>query len=368
MSLDIGIIGLPQSGRTTLFNALTRGESTEGQTRKGASAHIGTARVPEPRLDVLADIFHPQKVVRASATYIDIGASVKGLVSDEKGIGGQLLTQLGRVNVLINVVRAFSDDSIPHIEGNLDVDRDIANMNMELVFSDMALLERRLTRIKESLKGAKPAERPGLLREQEVILKVKDNLEKDILVREQALTPEEAGAIVNFQLLTAKPLLIVVNIGEDQLAETASLETELNSRYARPNCHCLSICGKLEMELAQLDDNAAGELRAEYHLAEPSSDRIIKLSYQLGGLISFFTVGPDEVRAWSIPVGSTAVKAAGKIHSDLERGFIRAEVISYDDMVRCGSLAEARKKGLLRLEGKNYTVQDTDILTILFNV
>ncbi|MFC1958692.1 redox-regulated ATPase YchF [Chloroflexota bacterium] len=368
MSVDIGIIGLPKSGRTTIFNALTRGEADTGKyTQEGSAPHIGTAKVPEPRLTVLADMLHPKKVVPVSTTYIDIGASVKDMAQD-KGLGGQLLAQLSNVDALINVVRAFTDETITHIEGSLDARRDIANMNLELTFFDLALLERRLRRIEVSLKGIKPPERSVLLREQEIIMRIKAELEKDIPVRELVLTTEEIRTLSSYQLLSAKPLLVVVNIGEDQLAQAESLAAELNSRYSHQKCCVTTICGELEMELAQLDDTAGEELRTEYGIKEPWVNRIIKLSYELLGLISFFTVVSDEVKAWSIQSGTDAVKAAGKIHSDIERGFIRAEVISYDDLMKCGSLAEARKRGLLRLEGKNYVVQDGDVITFLFNV
>ncbi len=368
MSVDIGVIGLAKSGRTTIFNALTRGEAdTRIYTQEGSAPHIGTAQVPEPRLKVLADMLHPKKVVPASATYIDISTSVKGLVED-KGIGGQLLAQLSNVDALINVVRAFRDESIPHVEGSLDIERDIANMDLELTFSDLALLERRLGRMEVSLKGAKPPERPGLLREQELLMKIKADLEKDVPVRELALTTEEARTMANYQFLTAKPLLVVVNIGEDQLPQAESLETELDSRYSQPLRRLTTFCGELEMELAQLDDSAAEELRAEFGIREPGVYRVIKLSYELLELVSFFTIASAEVKVWSIPSGTEAIKAAGKIHSDMERGFIRAEVTSYGDLVKCGSLPEARKRGLLRLEGKTYQVQDGDVITFLFNV
>ena len=368
MSVDIGIIGLAKSGRTTIFNALTRGEADIGRyTQADSAPHIGTVKVPEPRLKVLADMLHPKRVVPASVTYIDIGASVKGLVKD-KGISGQLLAQLSNADALINVVRAFSDESIPYVEGSLDIERDTASMDLELAFSDLALLERRLERVGVSLKGAKPPERPGLLREQELLMKLKADLEKDVPIRELALTAEEARAIANYQFLTAKPLLVVVNIGEDQLSQAESLPAGLNSRYSRPKCRVTTVCGKLEMELAQLDDSAAEALRADFGITEPGVDRIIKLSYELLGLISFFTIVSDEVKVWPVQRGTDAVNAAGKIHSDIERGFIRAEVISYGDLMKCGSLPEARKKGLLRLEGKNYIVQDGDVITFLFNV
>ncbi len=368
MSVDIGIIGLSKSGRTTVFNALTGGKVTTGSyTQEARSPHVGVAKVPDPRLKVLADIFHPKKVVPAEARYVDIGASVKELAKD-KGIGGELLNQLGNVSALFHVVRAFTDESVPHSEGSLDIERDIATMDMELAFSDLVIIERRLKRIEESLKGAKATERQGLLREQELLSKINASLEKDVPIRELNLADEESKTIANYQFLTAKPLLIVVNIGEEQLPQATSLETELQQRYSRTNCSIITLCGELEMELAQLEGDAAEELRAEFGIAKPGLERAIRLSYELLGLVSFLTVGPDEVRAWPIKDGTSALKAAGKIHSDIERGFIRAEVISYEEMIECGGLAEARKKGLLRLEGKNYTVRDGDIINFLFNV
>jgi len=368
MSVDIGIIGLAKSGRTTIFNALTKGKVETGSyTQKGLTPHLGIARVPEPRLKMLADMLHPKKVVPAEVRYLDIGASVKGLVKD-KAISSQFLTELSNTDALINVVRAFIDETIPHIEGSLDVGRDIATIDLELAFSDLAIIERRLEKIEVSLKGAKQLERQGLLREQELLTKVKANLEKEVPIRELKLTIEEARTIANYQFLTAKPLLIAVNIGEEQLSQAVSLETELKTHYSRPKCGIITLCGKLEMELAQLENSAAEELRDEFGIEESGLDRTIKLSYELLGLISFFTIASGEVKAWSIQHGTSAVKAAGKIHSDMERGFIRAEVISYDDLMKCSNLSEARKKGLLRLEGKNYTVQDGDTITFLFNV
>ena len=364
MSVDIGIIGLAKSGRTTIFNALTKGKVETGSyAQKDLTPHVGIARVPEPRLKMLADMLHPKRVIPAEVRYLDIGASVK-----DKAISSQFLTQLSNTDALINVVRAFIDESIPHIEGSLDVERDIATIDLELAFSDLAIIERRLERIEVALKGAKQLERQSLLREQELLMKVKANLEKELPIRELKPTTDEARTIANYQFLTAKPLLIVVNIGEEQLSQAVSLEAELKTHYSRPKCGVIALCGKLEMELAQLENSAAEELRDEFGIRESGLDRTIKLSYELLGLISFFTIVSDEVKAWSIQNGTSAVKAAGRIHSDMERGFIRAEVISYDDLMKCTSLSEARKKGLLRLEGKNYTVQDGDVITFLFNV
>ncbi len=367
MNIEFGIIGLPQSGRTTIFNALTGGLADTAKRTKAGAAHIGVARVSDKRLDVLTGILHPAKTVPISVSYVDIGASVKGLVED-RGIGGELLGQLSKVDALINVVRVFEDERIPHSEGSLDVDRDISTMNLELIFSDLAIIERRLGRIEESMKAAKPAERQPYLHEKELLGRIKEGLEKDIPVREQDLSDEEIKITSPFQFLTAKPLLVVANIGEEQLPEAAAMEERLNATYARPYSRVIALSGKLEMELMQLDDETRESWRAEFGLTESGLERVVRLSYELLGLVSFFTIASSEVRAWPVKTGTAAPAAAGKIHTDMERGFIRAEVIGFDDLVRCGTIAEARKKGLLRVEGKTYQVQDGDVITFLFNV
>jgi GTP-binding protein YchF len=363
MTIEIGIIGLAQSGKTTIFNALTGGKSDT----RSLAPHIGIAKVPEPRLQVLADMLHPKKVIPAEVSYVDIGASVKDL-GGGKGVGGQILNQLASADALIDVVRSFADETVPHIEGNLDVDRDIATANLELTLHDLGIISRRLEKIEESLKGAKPAERQCLMPEQRLLARLKAGLEKEVPIREMGLSADEARLIANYQFLTTKPRLIVVNIGEDQIAEAQTMQDKLNARYARPGSKVITLCGELEMEISQLDDEAAKAFRDEYCLPEAGLEHVVELSYELLGLISFFTTASDEMKAWSITQGTTALKAAGKIHSDMERGFIRAEVISYNDLLKCGNMAEAHKKGLLRLEGKGYVVQDGDVITFLFNV
>ncbi len=363
MTIEIGIVGLAQSGKTTIFNALTGGHTDT----RSLAPHIGIAKVPEPRLKVLADMLHPKKVVPAEVSYTDIGASVKDL-GGGKGVGGQILSQLSGAHALIDVVRSFADDTVPHIEGSLDIDRDIATTNLELTLHDLGIIDRRLEKIEESLKGAKPAERQALLPEQKLLTRLKAGLGKEQPIREMGVSADETRLINNYQFLTAKPRLIVVNIGEEQIAEAQTMQDELNARYARGGTKVITLCGELEMELVQLDDEAAKDFRAEYQLPETGLENVIKLSYELLGLISFFTTVSDEMKAWSIPKGTTALKAAGKIHSDIERGFIRAEVISYDDLLKCGNMAEAHKRGLLRQEGKSYTVQDGDVITFLFNI
>ena len=368
MSINIGIIGLAQSGKTTVFNALTGGKADTTLHRAEALApNIGMAHVPEPRLKLLDAIFHPAKTVYSEVKYVDIGASVKTLAKD-KGLGGQLLNQLSTMDTLICVVRAFKDESIPHPNGSIDIKRDIEALNLELIFSDLTIMERRLERLEGSLKAAKPGERAPFLQEKEILLKMKGEMEKDKPIRTLPLDPTAARLISNYQFLTAKPLLIVVSIDESQLSKAAAMEEAMNKQFTTAGCRVVVLCGKLEMELAQLDENAAKEFRKDYGLTETGLEHVVRTSYELSNLITFFTAASNEVRAWPIKMNTTAVKAAGKIHTDFEKGFIRAETIHIDELVKTGSIAEARKKGLLRLEGKDYIVQDGDVITFLFNV
>lgn len=366
--MEIGIIGLPKCGKTTVFNALTRGEAETGAySSPDLTPNIGVVKVPDPRLDLLTRLFKPKRTVPAEVTYIDIAAPAKGFGKAE-GPSGQFLSYLSSVDALAHVVRAFEDDRVPHSEGSVDPERDIDAMNLELAFTDLGIIERRLARLKDSLKGAKQQERDALMREESLLRKIKAGLESDVPVREQELTEQEARIIQDFQLLTAKPMLLLLNIGEGQLPEAQELESQLGSRHRRRGSEVAALCGQIEMELTQLGEEDARDYRAALGMGESGLDRAIRLSYGLLGLVSFFTTGPDEVRAWTIRRGTVAQKAAGKVHSDMERGFIRAEVIAVHDLERCGSTAEARKQGLLRLEGKNYVVQDGDDLAILFNV
>jgi len=368
MAINIGIIGHSQSGKTTVFNALTGGKADTVIHGTGSlDPNIGMAHVPEPRLKLLDSIFHPAKTVYSEVKYIDIGASVKSLAKD-KGMGGQLLNQLSTVDTIISVIRAFKDPSIPHPNGSVDVKRDIEALNLELIFSDLAIMERRLEKLEGQLKAAKPGERVPYQQEKDILLKMKADMEKDIPIRAQIIDPSATRFISNYQFLTAKPLLIIVNIGEEQLADAAKLEEEYNHQFGGRNCRAVTLCGKLEMDLAQMAPEDAEVFRKEYGLKESGLEHVIRASYELSNLITFFTVGPDEDRAWPVKKGSTAPKAAGKIHTDFEKGFIRAETIHLDELLKCGSMAEAKKKGLLRLEGKEYIVQDGDVITFLFNV
>ena len=366
--MEVCIIGLPKSGKTTLFNALTRGKADTNPYAKAAVApNFGVSKVPEPRFQVLNRIFSPKKITPAEIKYADIAGIAKDFGKGE-GVSGQLLNYLSSADALLHVVRAFEDENVPHIDSSINPKRDIATMNLELVFSDLTIIERRLKRLEDSLKGAKPSERDPLLKEQALLQKIRTELEKDIPIWRQSVTGEEIKSLANYQFLTAKPMLIIINVGEKQLAQASSLETEIRSTYSHSQFEVVALCSKLEMELAQLNDDEAAEFRNALGLTEPAVDRIIRLSYQLLGLISFFTTVSEELKAWTIPRGTVALKAAGKIHSDIEKGFIRAEVVSFHDLDSCGSLSEARKHGLLRLEGKNYAVQDGDIITFLFNI
>jgi GTP-binding protein YchF len=362
--MKVAIIGIPKSGKTTIFNALTRGKAEVAAYSPTLAPNTGVAKVSDSRLAMLEGIFQPKKTVPAEVSYTDIAGSIKGF--GKEGAGGEFLNYLTTADALLQVVRAFEDDQVPHPEGSIEPKREIASLDLELSISDLAIMERRLDKLETSLKGAKAAERESYLREQLLLQKIKTELEKDMPIRMQDLAKEELKMLANYQFLTAKPMLVVLNIGEGQIAQASKLEGEISSLY--PQFAVVALCGKLEMELAQLSDAEAKEFREAMGLSKPALDRVIDLSYRLLGLISFFTTVSSELKAWTIPAGTPAPKAAGKIHSDMERGFIRAEVISYSDLTSCGNLAEARKRGVLKTEGKTYIIQDGDVVTFLFNV
>jgi GTP-binding protein YchF len=362
--MKVAIIGIPESGKTTIFNALTRGKAEVAAYSPTLAPNTGVAKVPDSRLSVLQGIFQPKKTVPAEVNYIDIAGSLKSF--GKEGPGGEFLSYLTTADALLQVVRAFEDDRVPHPEGSIEPKRDTASLDLELAISDLAIIERRLDKLETSLKGAKAAERESYLKEQLLLQKVKTELEKDIPIRLQGLAKEDLKMLSNYQFLTAKPMLVVLNIGEEQISQASQLEGDISSLY--PQFAVVALCGKLEMELTQLSDDEAKEFREAMGLSKPALDRVIDLSYSLLGLVAFFTTVSAQLKAWTIPGGTPAPKAAGKVHSDMEKGFIRAEVISYSDLESCGNLGEARKRGLLRTEGKNYIVQDGDVVTFLFNV
>lgn len=363
--MEIGIIGLPKSGKTTIFNALTKGKLGTSVHSISPVSNVGVVKVPDPRLYKLSEVLKPKRTVHAEIAYTDVAAPME-VYSKQSGSRGQFLSILSSADALVHVVRAYKDERIPHCAGTVDPLRDIETINMELALSDIAVIEKRLDRLQSSLKGVKQPEREKLLKEQTLISSIKSNLENEIPIREQNLSEFEKKVITDFQFLTIKPMLLVINIGEDQLRNASVIE----SQWDKGNSFFKStaLCGQLEMELAQLSDIDAEEFRANMGLTEPGLNKMIRLSYDLLGLITFFTTVSNELKAWTIRKGTTVQKAAGKIHTDIERGFIRAEVISYNDMIECSTLVEAKKRGILHIEGKNYIVKDGDIITILFNI
>jgi ribosome-binding ATPase len=354
--MRLGIIGLPQSGKTTVFNALTRGHQPLTTSGGRFDVHTGVVDVPDQRVDRLSEMFMPKKTIYAKVTYADIA----GLEGSQTAISGQLLNLLTQMDGLLHVVRCFEDVNVPHPSGSVNPLRDITDMDAELLLNDMIAVERKLERLAEERKKGGGRERSVIDRELELFERFKEALSREVPLREIDLTAEEEKTLSGFGFLTRKPLLVLLNLHEGQ--ETPEIE------YMHTHSNLVSLQGKLEMEIAQLDADDAELFMEEYGIQELGLERLIRVSYDLLGLISFFTVGPDEVRAWTIRRGATAYEAAGEIHTDLQKGFIRAEVIPYDELLALGGLVEAKAKGRLRLEGKEYIVRDGEIVHIRFNV
>jgi hypothetical protein len=358
-TMQLGIIGLPQSGKTTLFNALTRGDIPTGISGGKVEVHTAVIDVPDKRIDRLTEIFQPKKVVHAKVTYADI-AGLEGK-SSEKGISGPLLNTLSQMDGFIHVVRAFTNPSVPHSAGGVDPHRDLSTMETDLILNDLILVERKLQRLEEERqRGGIGRDKALVQRETELFEKLQALLSDEIPLRNESFNEEEEKMLSSYGLLSRKPQLIVINQSEEQNP------IDVDMPFA--NTQVICIPAKLEMDIAQLPADEAEIFLQEYGIEEPSLDRFIRLSYDLLGLISFFTAGEKEVHAWTVSQGATAQEAAGTIHSDMEKGFIRAEVVSYEDLVSLGGFAEARQHGKLRLEGKKYIVQNGDVLTIRFNI
>jgi ribosome-binding ATPase len=350
--VQTGIIGLPQVGKTTLFRILTKAQ-VEGKA--GASAtHVGVAKVPEPRLVELAKLYNPKKITYATVQYVDLPGVQKERMRES-------LATLRDVDAIAHVIRVFDDPSVPHSEGSIDPLRDVTNLDLELILSDHEQISKRLERVEKDLKKKKE---PFLEHEKGVLEKCKGHLEAEKPLRELELTPEERKPISGFLFLSQRPMLYVLNLGDDEAAEMdqAIEKHKLGALQGRPNTAVLAVCGRLEAELAEMDEKEAAELLASYGLKEPGLNRMIRATYDLMGLFPFFTAGEPEVRAWTIRKGSTAVKAAGEIHSDIEKGFIRAEVVQCDDLLAAGSIAAAKEKAQVRLEGKEYIVKEGDVI------
>ncbi len=363
--MEIGIIGLPRAGKTTLFNGLTKGNAAvAGYSDK---PNIGVAKVPDERLENLATMYNPERVVPAEILYTDLPPPPEGF-GETRGISGEYLNALQTVDALLVVVRAFEQSSVSHIDSTVNPARDADNMLMELIFADLEILGRRLTLIEDSFKGTKPQERESLIREQDLLNRIKESLDDSVPLKDQLLQPDEMASLSGFGFLSIKPVILVVNVDEHQLKEKEILGNEFYDAVSSKQVRTAVICAELEMGLAQMTPQEEKEFREGLGAGESSLSQIVRLSYNLVDQISFFTVGEDEVRAWEIKRKTVAQEAAGKIHSDLERGFIRAEVISHKNLLECGGLQQARKLGLLRQEGKEYILQDGDIMHVLFNI
>jgi GTP-binding protein YchF len=366
--VQIAIVGLAASGKTTVFNTLTRGHAETGGY--GAlTLNVGVVKVPDERLDRLAEIFKPKKIVHADVTYVDLPAppaSSEGHVGTEE-LPAEHLARLRESDALLHVVRAFEDPSVPHPDGEVDPARDIERLDLEFILADLAMVDRRLERLASSGRHGTPAERESNEREEVILRRLKTELEAGRPIRDAGLTDDEAKAVRGFRFLTEKPVLVLLNVGENQLASAAATTAKVGAGYDHRHALIDHLSAKIEMELGELEPDDAATFMEELGIAESGLERVFRLSYRLLGLVSFLTAGPDEVRAWPIPDGSTAVDAAGVIHTDLARGFIRAETVHYDDLLSLGSTAEARKAGKLRSEGKTYRVTDGDVLEILFS-
>ncbi len=346
--MKLGIIGLPQSGKTTLYNALTHGNAPTTLSAGRMEVHTGVVDVPDPRVDTLSGMFNPKKTIYAKVTYADIA----GLEGSSKGIAGTLLNTLAQMDGFIHVVRCFVDDNVPHPAGSIDPARDTEAMLSELLLNDLISVERKLERLLEERKKG-GTDKTINERQTALFTRLQEALNENIPLRKLTYSADDERELSSFGLLTRKPILTVFNLGESQEAPAIELE--------HPS---VALPAKLEMEIAQLPPEDAELFLSEYGIEEPALNRMIRLSYDLLNLQSFFTVGEDEVRAWTVDRGASAVEAAGAIHTDLAHGFVRAEVVAYDELVSLGGMSEAKAKGRLRLEGKDYVVQDGDIMHI----
>jgi GTP-binding protein YchF len=356
--MRLGIIGLPQSGKTTLFNALTRGNAPTGISAGKVEVHTAVVDVPDERVGRLSQLFAPKKTTYAKVTYADI-AGLDGTQSKE-GISGSLLNQLTQMDGLIHVVRAFDDENVPHQSGSVNPVRDLKTMDDEFILNDLISIERKLERLQEEKTKGGGREKNTIEREIVIFERLKQNLNNEIPLRDLDISKDEEKTISGFGLLSLKPVVVALNLSESQTAPVVSYEHKCS--------HVVPVYSKLEMEISQLSPEEASDFLAEFHIDEPSLNKMIRISYDLLGLESFFTGGQDEVRAWTIHRGALAPEAAGVIHTDMQKGFIRAEVVTFDDLIALGGFAEARVKGKLRLEGKDYIVKDGDVLTIRFNL
>jgi hypothetical protein len=362
--MQVTIVGLPGSGKTTVFNALTGGHAETGGFSGGRAApNVAVVKVPDEQVNRLAALFAPKKTTYADVTYVDVampaGAAREGTVNPD------VLAQVRNADALLHVVRAFDDPTAPI---PADPWRDVEDLDLEFTVADLSVIEKRLEKLKTTGRHGSQAERDLAAREEEVLARIEPHLSDGKPIRSFGLTSDEELLLRGYRFLTQKPVLVVLNIDEARLPEVSGLEAMGRERYPQPQTDVAALAGKIEAEIAELSDEDARPFMDDLGIDEPSRGRVIRLTYALLGLFSFYTAGEDECRAWTLRSGSSAVDAAGAIHSDLARGFIRAEVIGVEDLLSAGSMAEARKRGTLRQEGKTYVVRENDLINVLFNV
>ena len=366
--MKLGIVGLPNVGKSTLFNSLTKaGAESANYPFCTIDPNVGVVTVPDERLNVLGEMYHTKKIIPAAIEFVDIAGLVKG-ASKGEGLGNQFLANIREVDAIVHVVRCFEDSNIVHVDGSIDPMRDVETINLELIFSDIEVLDRRIAKTARSARNDKAA-----AKELKLLEKIKAYLEDGRLAKnfDDFEDEEEEELFQSFNLLTAKPVIFAANVTEDDLpndGEDNEGVQKLRKYAEEEKCEVFVVCAQIEQEIAELEDDEKKMFLEDLGLKESGLEKLIRASYRLLGLISYLTAGEPEVRAWTITKGTKAPQAAGKIHTDFERGFIRAEVVAYDDLIACGSHNAAKEKGLIRLEGKEYVVQDGDIMLFRFNV
>lgn len=363
--MKLGIVGLPNVGKSTMFNSITKaGAECANYPFCTIEPNVGVVPVPDERLDALTKMYNPQKTTHAVVEFVDIAGLVKG-ASKGEGLGNKFLSHIRETDAIVEVVRCFEDSNVVHVDGSVDPVRDIETINLELIFADIETVNKRLDKARKNLKADKKYQE-----EIDLLEKIKTSLENGISARAIDYTKEEQELVKDMFLLTTKPILYIANVSEEQIEDPENDENvkKVKEYALKENAEVIPLCVKIEEELSGLDDNDKKEMLEALGLEESGLDKVIKKSYDLLGLMSFLTAGEPEVRAWTIKKGTKAPQAAGKIHSDIERGFIKAEVVSFEDLMKEGSMVTAREKGLVRQEGKEYIMQDGDIVLFKFNV